>query len=96
MRPRIYTIMLCMGMGRQSLTGPGQAAQKGLHCGWSDTQMIRKNLKYSKRVVKGALNCDKKSIEKLLKMLYTIQRICVVDITKISYYNIIFRIQIII
>jgi hypothetical protein len=51
-----------MGMGRQSLTGPGQAAQKGLHCGWSDTQMIRKNLKYSKRVVKGALNCDKNDI----------------------------------
>lgn len=62
MRPRIYTIMLCRGTGQQSLTGPGQAVQKGLRCGWSDTQMIRKNLKYSKRVVKDALNCDKNDI----------------------------------
>lgn len=29
-------------------------------------------------------------------MLYTIQRICVKDITKISYYNMKFKIQIII
>ena len=29
-------------------------------------------------------------------MLYTIQRICVEDITKISYYNMKFKIQIII